>query len=218
LYWIHYWINHFKYLNVLERNSSMFSKIQPRISAEIGMGSAVLWLIALLIEYSFHLQPPGNGSLLYYLDQALFFIAMAGYVILLVGLWQARTAGDGLFGKISLGIFITGLVALLIAQIVQLLTNNADFFLFPIGGLCQLLGGLLAGIAVAVSKRWESWQRFAPLLQGLYYLIALMLPIIITNQEPTLLTESIWQVTWFITSLALFTKTRDVLFGRRATA
>jgi hypothetical protein len=32
----------------------MFSKIQPRISAEIGMGSAVLWLIALLIEYGFH--------------------------------------------------------------------------------------------------------------------------------------------------------------------
>lgn len=195
----------------------MISKIQPRVSGEIGMVSAVLWIIALLIEYNFHLRPPGNGSLLYYLNQAMFFIAMVGYVILLVGLWQARAAGNGLFGKISLGIFITGLVALLIAQIVQLLTNNADFFLFPIGGICQLFGGLLTGIAVAVSKRWESWQRFAPLSQGLYYLIVLMLPLIISHQPPTLLTESIWQVTWFITSLALFTETSDVFLGRRAT-
>jgi hypothetical protein len=185
----------------------MFTKTQPRMSAVIGMGSAVLWLIALLIEYGFHLQPPGNGSLLYYADQMMFFVAMAGYVILLLGLWQARAAGNGIFGKIALGIFITGLVALLIAQIVQAFTNNPDFFLFPIGGMLQLLGGLLTGIAVAVSKRWEGWQRFTLLLQGLYYLIALMLPIIIFNQEPTLLTESIWQVAWFLTSLALFTKT-----------
>lgn len=196
----------------------MFTKTKPRTSAVVGMGSAVLWLIALFIEYSFHLQPPGNGSLLYYANQGMFFIAMAGYVILLLGLWQVRAAGGGIFGKISLGIFITGLVALLIAQIVQAFTNNPDFFLFPIGGIFQLLGGLLTGIAVAVSKRWQGWQRFMPLLQGLYYLIALMLPIIISNQGPTLLTESIWQVTWFLTSLALFTKTSVGMFLKEATA
>ncbi len=184
----------------------MFSKDQPRISGLAGMASAVIWLVALFIEYSFQLRPPGNGSILYYADQALFFIAMAGYVILLVGVWQAKAAGDGLFGKISLGIFIIGLSALLIAQIVQLLTNNPDFFLFPIGGMMQMLGGLLTGIAVAISGRWNGWQRFAPLLQGLYYLIGLILPLIIFSQPPSQLGESIWQVTWFITSLALFTK------------
>ncbi len=193
----------------------MIIKFQPRNAAVMGMVSAVLWLVALTIEYAFQLRPPGNGSQLYYLDQLLFFIAMVGYVFLLLGLWQVKAAGTGLFGKISLGIFIAGLAALLIASIVSALTNNPDFFLFPIGGMLQMLGGLLTGIAVVTARRWDDWQRFAPLLQGLYYL-ALILSLVIFNQPPTQLSESIWQVTWFITSLALFTKTSDALIQNEA--
>jgi hypothetical protein len=184
----------------------MISKNQIRISGIVGMASAGLWLVALFIEYGYGLQPPGDGSLSYLADQIIFFIALAGYLIMLLGLWQSRAAGAGLFGKISLGIFIAGLVSLLIAQIVQLLTNNPDFFLFPVGGIFQLLGGLLTGTVVVTAKRWTGWQRFAPLLQSLYYVIALFLPIVVSNQSPTQLGESLWQVTWFITSLALFTK------------
>lgn len=184
----------------------MMSKIHPRAAALTGMASAVIWLVSLEIEYAFHLQPPGNGSLLYFFDQTLFFIAMVGYVILLLGLWQAKAPGKGVFGKISLGIFIAGLVALLIAQIVSVLTNNPDFFLYPIGGILQMLGGLLTGITIVTARRWDGWQRFAPLLQGLYYL-GLILALAIFNQPPTQLSESLWQVTWLITSLALFTRT-----------
>jgi hypothetical protein len=185
------------------------SKHQVRVSSVFGMASAGLWLVALFIEYGFGLQPPGNGSLMYFANQSMFFIALAGYLIMLLGLWKSKAAGDGIFGKISLGIFIAGLVSLLIAQIAQWLTNNPDFFLFPVGGILQLLGGLLTGIAVVTAKRWNGWQRFAPLVQGLYYLIALFLPIAISNQSPTQLRESIWQVAWFITSLALFTRSNN---------
>jgi hypothetical protein len=181
------------------------SKHQVRVSSVFGMASAGLWLVALFIEYGFGLQPPGNGSLMYFANQSMFFIALAGYLIMLLGLWKSKAAGDGIFGKISLGIFIVGLVSLLIAQIVQWLTKNPNFFLFPVGGIFQLLGGLLTGIAVVTARRWHGWQKFAPLLQGLYYLIVLFLPIVIANQSPSQFEESIWQVTWFITSLALFT-------------
>jgi hypothetical protein len=182
---------------------------QIRTASIIGMVSAGLWITALFIEYRYGLLPPGNGSLLYYIDQSMFFAAMAGYLTMLIGLLKSNAAGNGTFGKISLGIFITGLASLLIAQIVQLLTKNPDFFLYPIGGIFQLLGGLLTGIAVVIAKRWNGWQRFAPLLQGLYYLIVLFLPIVISDQSPSQLTESLWQVTWFITSLALFTSSRN---------
>jgi hypothetical protein len=187
----------------------MKSQNQIRTASIIGMVSAGLWIIALFIEYQFGLLPPGNGSLLYYADQFMFFVAMAGYLVMLIGLLKSNAAGSGTFGKISLGIFIAGLAALLIAQVVQWLTKNPDFFLYPIGGIFQLLGGLLTGIAVVIAKRWNGWQRIAPLLQGLYYLIVLFLPIVISNQSPSQLTESLWQVTWFITSLALFTNSRN---------
>jgi len=187
----------------------MNSKNQILIPSIIGMASSGLWLIALFIEYHYGLLPPGNGSFIYFADQIMFFIALAGYLIMLLGLWKSKAAGDSTFGKISLGIFIVGLVSLLIAQIVQWLTKNPDFFLYPVGGIFQLLGGLLTGFAVVTAKRWNGWQKYAPLLQSLYYLIVLFLPIVVSNQSPTQLTESLWQVTWFTTSLALFTKSSN---------
>lgn len=183
----------------------MKSDNRVRVFSIIGMVAAGLWLIALFIEYQYGLLPPGDGSLLYYVDQTMFFLAMAGYLTMLLGLRKSNAAGEGRFGKISVGIFISGLASLLVAQIVQLLTRNPDFFLYPIGGILQLLGGLLTGIAVVTAKRWSGWQRFAPLLQSLYYIIVLFIPIVVSNQDPTQLTESLWQVTWFITSFALFT-------------
>jgi len=62
---------------------------------------------------------------------------------------------------------------------------------------------VLTGIAVIVAKRWNGWQRFAPLLQGLYYLFLFVL--LVMDQPPTLVTEGLWQVTRLLTSLALFT-------------
>jgi hypothetical protein len=187
----------------------MNSQKLARLAGLVGMASAVLWLIALTIEYRYGLQPPGDGSSLFYVDQAMFFLALLGYLFMLLGLWRSSAMGDGRFGKISLGIFIIGLVSLLIAQVVQWLMKNPDFFLFPVGGLFQLLGGLLTGIAIVTAKRWHGWQRFAPLLQGSYYLLVLFIPVVVSNQGPTQLTESLWQVTWFLTSLALFTRSGD---------
>jgi hypothetical protein len=149
--------------------------------------------------------------LLYLGDQILFSVALAGYLTIPLGLWRSKAAGEGTFGKISLGIFIAALASLLIAQIVSMLTNIPGSFLFlAVGGILQLLGGLLTGIAVVTARRWDGWQRFAPSLQGLLYLI-LVIPVFVSNQDPTQLGESLWQVTWFITSLALFTKGKLVL-------
>ena len=188
----------------------MNSNNQIRISSIVGMSSAGFWLIALFIEYRFGLLPPGNGSWLYNVDQVIFFLALAGYLILLLGLWKSKAVGNGTFGKISLGIFIAALVALIIAWLAQLVKKDPNFFLYPIGGILQLLGGLLTGIAIVTAKRWNGWQRFAPLLQGLYYLILFILLVVGNSQNPSPAGEGLWQVTWFLTSLALFTKSNQV--------
>ncbi len=109
-----------------------------------------------------------------------------------------------------------GLVLLLIAQIVSWLTRNHDNILFPLGGLCQLVGVVLTGMAVVTAKRWDGWQRYVLLLQAVWYVVLvvplfvteLAIPVFVADQGPTQLGESLWQVTWFITSLALFTQSR----------
>lgn len=55
---------------------------------------AIVWIIALFIEYGLGLQPPGSGGL-FYLKQAMFLVAMVGFLMGIVGLMWARAAGDG---------------------------------------------------------------------------------------------------------------------------
>ena len=59
------------------------------------------------------------------------------------------------------------------------------------------------------AKRWNGWQRFAPLLQGLFYLILFIVLVVGNSQNPSPAGEGLWQVTWFLTSLALFTKSSN---------
>ncbi len=196
----------------------MSNRQQLQLSGLAGMPSAVIWLVALVVEYRYGLLPPGNGTPLYGIDQGAFFVAQAGYVVMLLGLWRSNAAGTGRFGRIAVGVWVTGLAALLVAQVVQWLTADPNFFLFPLGGMLQLLGGLLTGIAVATAKRWGGWQRWAPLLQALYFLFVLLLPIILFNQGPSQLAESLWQVTWFITSLALLSQAAHTVEGAAVVA
>jgi len=97
--------------------------------------------------------------------------------------------------------------ALLIgANLIGLLTGNADNLLYPLGGVTSMLFGLLSGIAVALNRNWLGWGRFALLLQGVYDLLVMMvLPLVLTGSiDPTLLTESLWMATWLLLGLALF--------------
>lgn len=132
-----------------------------KTSGAVGMASTVLWLIALTIEYKFQLFPPGDGSGLYFVDQVMFLVAMAGYLFMLTGLWQSKAAGEGRFGKISLGIFITAISAWVIGIAIGLI-YDLDPYLLPIGGILQLFGGLLTGIAVITAKKMERLAAIRP--------------------------------------------------------
>ncbi|HFQ94842.1 MAG TPA: hypothetical protein ENK32_12575 [Anaerolineae bacterium] len=122
---------------------------------------------------------------------------------------QSVKKSNGRFARITLTIFPIGLMMIIAADLVSLLTGSADNLLYPLGGLTTMLFGLLAGIAVARNKNWSGWGRFALLLEGLYQLM-MVLPLILIDSEPTLLTESLWMATWFLLGLALFVK------GKRA--
>ena len=133
----------------------------------MGLGAAVLFLAALLVVYAFGLFGPGDGRALYYFDSALFFIAQIGSLILLPELWGGKVAGDGIFGKITLGIFISALIALLIAQTASWFMNNPDRLFYPMGGILQLSGTLSTGLAFIRARRWDGWQRFVILFQSI---------------------------------------------------
>lgn len=119
-----------------------------RISGQICIAAAVLWVAAITIEYRYGLKPPGTGAL-YTINQGMFIAAILGYLIGILGLVWSRAAGTGRFAKISLGLFGGGYFLILVATSWSTLTGNNENPLFPIGGLAASLGSILAGIAVA---------------------------------------------------------------------
>jgi hypothetical protein len=167
-----------------------------------------LWIVAISIEYPLHLQPPGSGTI-YNLNQVMFLVANLGYVIGILGLVWSHAAGDGWFGKIALGLFGLGWVVIMIATILSLFTGNNDSLLFPLGGLSASLGCLLSGIAIVIAKRWLGWQRWSVLIYAIYYWAALFLPLVIANQEPNQITETIWGLAWLLIGFALYSNGRN---------
>jgi hypothetical protein len=124
---------------------------RTQIAGVLGMSGAVFFFVGLLVEYHYGLFPPGSGTL-YVINQIMFLVAM---VCICGMLWQMRgmnVGGNGRFARITLTIFSIGWAMLIVATLVSLLTGNPDNLLFPLGGLSNLLFGLLAGIAVARNK------------------------------------------------------------------
>ncbi len=179
-----------------------------RSAGMILVAASLLWIVAIFMEYSLDLQPPGSGTL-YYINQAMFFVAMAGWVTGIFGLTWTRAAGDGWFGRITIGLFAFGWIVLLVALPLGVITGNNNLLLFPIGGLTSMLGGLLAGVAVVVARRWHGWRRFSVLFYGLFYFLVLMLPLMVANREPTPFTEVLWGLAWLPMGYALVTSVQD---------
>ena len=169
------------------------------------VAGVVLWIIALLSEYGSGPQPADRGTF-FYLNQALFFVAAACWVVAIIGLIWARAAGDGRFGKFALGLFAFGWMVVTVAIPVGAVTEYGNI-LAPIGGLTSGLGGLLAGIAVATARRWHGWQRWTVLFYALYYWFGMVFLGEITNQEPDLLRKIIWALAWLPIGYALVSVT-----------
>ncbi len=125
------------------------------------MAAAAVWVVALVIEYQYGLRTPGNTSTLYKADQAAFYLAQVGYLVMLIGLFWSRAGGDGRFGRIAIGIWIIAVVAIVLGQGLGVFGVNA-VFLLPVSGVGQIVGSLLTSVAVVRAGRWAGWRRWAP--------------------------------------------------------
>jgi hypothetical protein len=138
----------------------MKSRRAIQACAVAGMVAAVVWAIALVIEYQYGLRSPSNTSALYKADQAAFYLAQVGYLVMVIGLFRSRAGGEGWFGRIAIGIWIIAIVAIVLGQALGALGIDA-VFLLPVSGAGQILGSVLTSVAIWRAGRWTGWRRWA---------------------------------------------------------
>ena len=175
-----------------------------RVGALLGIGGALVWFIAVLIQQGLTLQTPGRPG--YAPLQALYALAFLGILGSILGLRWSGVADSSRFAPIATGIYVAGMVGFVLAAATRAVTASDDIPIAPFAALITNIGALLTGIAVLRARQWGSWQRFAPLLVFGYSFFDFMRPGIITGQEPSVLALFVFGLPWLIQGLAVYTR------------
>lgn len=174
----------------------------PITAGRFGVFGGLLWVVAIVIEYSNDLQPPSSGGL-FYLNQAMFFVGLLSWVIVILGYRSLGAAGT-VRARIALPVWAGGVALIAAGSLVSLLlfsfvsTSDAVYEnnpLQPIGGIVSLLASLVVGVVIGRAGRLPGWSRWAVLAYALYVLGALFVPLFL-GSEPNALTESLWGLAW----------------------
>jgi hypothetical protein len=180
----------------------------------VGMVSAVLWIISIIMQSSLGLSGPESGSL-WVVNELISLTALIGMIIGFLGLiWGG--AFRGRFGTITIGVHVLGYTLIVLGGIAGLFLGDSDsplFLLYPIGAALTVIAAVLIAVAVLTSARWAGWQRWIPLLYSIYQLLLVELPMVlgVTPDGPGSSVEIGLGVSWFLVALAVYTaQTRAV--------
>ncbi len=100
-----------------------------------------------------------------------------------VGLALSGGGGAGWLGRIGLGAAMLGFVMLIVAELLFPTSTDLANQLFNVAPPLVGIGLVLAGIAVLRARLWTEWQRFIPLVFGLYIFVV-MTPVFLVAGSP----------------------------------
>lgn len=137
---------------------------------------------------------------LFLILEACYLLADVLILVGLVGLWWAGATRSRL-GRVGLMLALLGRVAFIAAELVFVVQGGDD--LLPVAAIVSTLAMLLVGIATLIEQRWGAWQRFAPLLVGVYPFVA-MFPFVILA-SPNMVAIAGWGACWALLGVAMRT-------------
>ncbi len=135
-------------------------------------------------------------------DTALSIVGFVGIAGVLIALLRMHAAPSRV-GRAGLWIWVVGVLSIPAGAIADQafgLSENANLF-YPIGGLGQLVGGLVAGIAIARAGVLDGWLRWAPLAWAVTY--AAMMPFGFTDSSLSATLFAVFGLVIIVTSLGV---------------
>jgi hypothetical protein len=155
------------------------------------------------------------GGLLLFADIALDLFEGLGRGYYAVGLVTTACLAVAVVGSLVPGaLAVVGAVVAFAGLALWVLEYGAKLLVagttfgngFDIGGSMLLgLGMLLLGIAVARSRRYAGWQRWAPLVVGVYFFVQIVPQTTMTDSGANGWLLGAWGLTWALLGAALLT-------------
>jgi hypothetical protein len=148
------------------------------------------------------LAPSLFGSVQNVITQGIVTITSTLVLVGVIGLARSGAAGEGRLAKVGLGIAVLASALFPPFNILVAVNEALGGALLGLAAVLQGLGLLLGGIAVLRAGRWSNWQRFTPLLCGLYNLL-ILLPAVALNDAYSAWALTGWQIPFLLLGVAL---------------
>lgn len=162
------------------------------LGALIGLGSGVLQALA----------PADPSSPAFIFRNNTVILSHLLVLIGVLGFARSGVAGNGWLAKIGLGLALFASLAFIPAEFIIQTRYDLGEMLLGICAPLQGLGMTLAGIAVLRVGIWKGWQRFTPLLCGLYPFLVLI-PVFAATGGPNFWAIAGVQVLYLLLGIAL---------------
>lgn len=177
-------------------------------AGRVGIFGGLLWAVAIVIEYSYHLQPPSEGAL-FHTNQIMFAVALACWTTAVAGLRAISAAGERA-GRHTLTVWATGYAlitaGILIQTVLDLMSVSPSAYagipLAPIGGVLAVVASIAAGVAIVRAQRLTGWSRWIVLGFAIYVFAFMFVPLFI-GIEVDAVRETIWGLWWVMIGSAL---------------
>lgn len=149
------------------------------------------------------LSPTPFGTLQNVIMQAIVIISNTLVLVGVIGLARSGAAGAGGLAKAGLAIAVLASALFLPFEVVVAVNEALGGALLGLTALIQGLGLLLAGIAVLRAGHWSGWQRFTPLLCGLYTFL-ILIPALALSDGYNAWALAGWQIPFVLLGVALY--------------
>jgi hypothetical protein len=143
-------------------------------------------------------------------DAVLRAVLHLGQLAAAIAVSRAGLAGNGIYARIGLVLWILGSIAFAVGELVYLVARGPSDMVFQVGSVAMLVGMVMAGVGVLRARRWTGPGRFLPLITGLY-IVPLTMVIITTDAALAALAG--YSVLWLLLGLSLYFVTRASLLA-----
>ena len=168
-----------------------------------GLGLIVGSLIGVGIGVKEAFAPTPFGTLENVVMQGIVIVANTLTLVGVLGLGRSGAAGEGGLAKLGLGLAVLASVLFLPFEVLVAVNLELGGMLLGLSALVQGLGLLLAGVAVLRTGRWQGWQRFTPLLCGLYTFLVLIPALALSPEGYNAWALAGWQIPFLLLGVAL---------------
>ena len=120
----------------------------------------------------------------------------------IIGLARSGSAGRGRIAGAGIGLTLLGLVVLTVAEFMATVNMDTAVLFYGSATLALALGLILTGVAVVRAGRWTGWQRFTPLVCGLFIPLV-VIPAFALPGYASNYAIGTWGVCWLLLGLPL---------------